>query len=607
MGPEDIVVEKVVDYFSAPKFERLSTRTEYPVQMGVYKGRADVVLLDKDKKVAAIIECKKIGYEGSGPDQLRGYLAATDTPLGIFANETDPTYWTFYENLGQNQFREITRSQFEKRVSKKGILKALKEFVRWLFPKEKPVIPPGPESIRPPERKESVYPRGNQTVQNKNWNNSVVDSSLNGNGPYYSEQNGFDWATKHLGMASLLPRHIERIIQNEVEAIESNPEWYEEEIRLQKDNKAQLEDQKHSYEGEIKQKNQELAHKKEDLAKLEIELNALIEEESNLLVDQNPVRTDPDAKPQFSWNYLITGIVATVLLVGLASYLFVFYASAVDKAFFLKEASIAGLNDIVNPVAIFEALEGRWNLFVILFPFIFLAFALALDHFWESSKQWWQKWPSLGLVILTFAFDGILAIQISQKLHDARFLTGLTEQEWIFRWNDLNIWTVLFCGFMVSLLVSILYHVTRERWKGVKPNQIATKEKEREREHKKQEAEKKAGEKKAIRIQKEIQKETLTVAMQTLQNEIDEIKDNKFPNTEQRIAEVQKTIENLSARSGVIVINRDKIEAQINQFVIGWCQFVVQRGAEQNEIENIQQTAKATLDEYYRKNLIKES
>ena len=300
------------------------------------------------------------------------------------------------------------------------------------------------------------------------------------NSPYYTEQNGFLWATNHNGSPEALPPHIKRIVNEEVER-QSNPEWYEVSIRNLRNDKSKLEDEIQNCDTEVNHRTQELAAREEDLAKLDAQLNALREEESNLTDRLHSKRNYLLGKQQRSWGHLITGIVATVLLVGLASYLFVFYASAVDKAFFLKDASVAGLNDIVNPVAIFEALEGRWNLFVILFPFIFLGFAIALDHFWESARQWQHKWPADGLAIATFIFDGILAIQISQKLHDTRVLIGLTEGEWEFRWNDLNIWTVLFCGFMVSLLVSILYHVTRERWKGVKPDRIDKEKEERTR------------------------------------------------------------------------------------------------------------------------------
>ena len=117
MTPEGIVVEAVERYFSQSKFRKFAIMKEYAIQMGSDNRRTDVVLVNSEGNLAAIAECKKIGVEGKGIDQLKSYLSATDTPLGIFANSPEPDSWNFHENLGKNRFREITtRSEFEKRV-----------------------------------------------------------------------------------------------------------------------------------------------------------------------------------------------------------------------------------------------------------------------------------------------------------------------------------------------------------------------------------------------------------------------------------------------------------------------------------------------------------
>ena len=120
MTPEGIVVEEVVRYFSNPKFQKFSIKKEYQIQMGSDNRRADVVLLNSAKHPVAIAECKRVGVEGTGLDQLKSYLSATDTRFGLFANSTNPADWDFYENLGRNQVRSITRSEFEKRVKKEN-------------------------------------------------------------------------------------------------------------------------------------------------------------------------------------------------------------------------------------------------------------------------------------------------------------------------------------------------------------------------------------------------------------------------------------------------------------------------------------------------------
>ena len=110
---EAIIVEAVVRYFSKPEFSKFYIQTEHKIQMGVDNRRADIVLLDSSENCIAMAECKRAAVGGSGIDQLKSYLCATDTQFGIFANSTDPSHWAFYENLRRNRFKEITCDQLE--------------------------------------------------------------------------------------------------------------------------------------------------------------------------------------------------------------------------------------------------------------------------------------------------------------------------------------------------------------------------------------------------------------------------------------------------------------------------------------------------------------
>ncbi len=105
------VVETVVNYF-LPILQGFFIETEYEIQMGAHKRRADVVFgVDTP---GFIVECKREGFENieDGINQLKSYLCATDTSLGIYADSTNPDDWVFYENLGKNQFSEIAWDQF---------------------------------------------------------------------------------------------------------------------------------------------------------------------------------------------------------------------------------------------------------------------------------------------------------------------------------------------------------------------------------------------------------------------------------------------------------------------------------------------------------------
>ena len=112
---EAIVVEAAVNYLS-PKLRDFFIETELEIQMGADKRRADIVLVDGRQNYAAIIECKRIGVQADGIDQLKSYLCATATPFGVFANSPEPGDWEFFENLGRNKFKNIKNDLFWKNI-----------------------------------------------------------------------------------------------------------------------------------------------------------------------------------------------------------------------------------------------------------------------------------------------------------------------------------------------------------------------------------------------------------------------------------------------------------------------------------------------------------
>ena len=731
MGPEAVVVQEVVRYFSTPRFKRFSLQREYAIQIGSYRGRADVALIDTDETLAAIVECKRSGYEGSGPDQLKSYLTASGAPLGVFANETVPASWQFYENRGPNRIKEINRSRFEARLLKRGVIRTLRNFVRSLFqqppdelpdvsspPTSPPTEPFDPPIVRPD------YPRiihigGDQPLQDAN--NVDFDPNLNGK-PYYSEASGFYWAANHHGIPECVPQHVKRIISNEELQIHSHQEQLQAEIDELVGEKNGLEAQQREYEREIGQRSQDFARKREELAGLEVQLGAPtetelnpspvealdpddtkqqldaeisqlgegkdkvqreIEEKSQMLSRKReelaglevqlgaPTETEltpaPESVPQvhakkwYSWmSGIPTGIVAsvaTVVLIALAAYLFIFYASAVDKAFFLNEDKIqqqveegtyAGVQDIVNPNALSKVFQAK-NYFVLFFPCLFLGFALALDHFWEFGKIKWV----VGLVAITFIFDVLLAIHISLKIHQAEVYIaqrlGQLEPEWTLYDNFLNILTVIFCGFVASLLVSVLYSVTRDRWAQVKqlpPQskeqemravQIADEKTQRDAQiavlnvemetlqneigpfqseigrlnEKIRSTQQKIEEWSKGQLEARIRAErspieariaVLKIEMETLQGGIDQLND-KVKTVQQRIDQCQAKIEELSDLRNKRIINGHQMELRVNRFLNGWCRFVAnsEDGAPNvsAQINRIKQVAYETLNQYY--------
>ncbi len=732
MKPEEIVVEAVRSYFLQTKFQQFSIKREDQIQFGSRFGFADLVLLDNKNKRSVIVECKRDGIEGNGIEQLKSYLSATDTPLGIFANSKEPNSWKFYKNLGQNRLKEISRIEFERQLFH-PIVRVLNFFRRVFhqpskggYTMESTVpshnsLPTKPDDKPIASPKQSIYYTGRYEPLQNEYRDDAVDPTLNGK-PYYSEQNGFYWAANHQGIAECVPQHIKRIIYHEELEIAATRDELEEEIKRLYEEKVDLEEQKIECEQLITQHTQELAEKKEEFAGLEVQLQALTltksdpipveaesddsnpelldvpnvedtpnnpiikwheneiddlihkkndleqvidektrelaskkEEVAGLEIElQGPTETELNsvvagtaadnatyAKLRVSGISRITAIISIVILCFLAIYLIFFYASAADKAFFLNTEAIqeqlaqgtyAGINDVVNPSALFKAFQGQWqewNLVVVMIPFVFLAFAIALDYFWEQGK--WGYLYAIVLGFLTLVFDVILAIQISQKIHQAKILMGQETDQWTFRINDLNMWTVIFCGFIVSLLVSITYHVMNQRCKAISPpeekseaentreSQIKSEKTQREAriavlnvemENLQSEIEQfKEKDKitqqeiiKAVRTPINSQVAVLKTEMENSQNELDQFHERSAA-IQKRIDTIQAKIEELTSHRNRRVINRSKMESQVNQFLAGWCRFVAHSEDGTSDVSvqigEIEQVAQETLDQYY--------
>ena len=761
MKPEEIVVEEVDRYFSNPKFQKFSIEKEYPIQMGSDNRRADVVLVDSAGRLVAIAECKRVGVEGQGLDQLKSYLSATATPLGIFANSTNPADWDFYENLGRNQVRSITRSEFEKRVKKENnVMQRMLDSLSRMFHRRssdqgntKPdgegskgrksgssrhgysasntksgeENQPDSESEENQPDSESIvsslgglYIKGNQPVQYE-YTDGTVLPSLNGD-PYYSEQNGFACASALRGMPEGLPDHIAVIIRNERLEIAYSREHLQTEIDSLNNEKAELETEKRGYESKIASCAEELARKKEKLARLQVQWHALVEPESHSLhpveetsdssesqfnfppeeaIPGDSVKQQIDAeikeltekkdgleqklgqkteelarkkeelavlevqthaatptelnppsiegaapvpsKQQFSVLQLIFASFTTLAVVGLLFYLFIFYSSAGDKAFGSERGSVQEkLNEIVNHAAFFQAWQEPMNLFVITFPFIFLVLAvvthLCLEH---------RRWVYLSVVLLsTLVLDAIIAVKISQNIHENKVARGLMEEGREWSLLDINILAVLFLGFAVSLLLGFGFYWVTELWKSARPHrnestafELRIKAEKNEREvqlatlrtqmenlgteidslrdniaitqqkigelHAKVEElltqQREAGEKTA-KQPLNIQLSVLKTEMENLQNEINQFEE-RLNAVQQEIQNHQTKIEALKEGRRIKLVDLNKIEWQVSQFVSGWCRYIAHSQTETDDasakIERVRQVKNDTLAQYF--------
>lgn len=156
-----------------------------------------------------------------------------------------------------------------------------------------------------------------------------------------------------------------------------------------------------------------------------------------------------------------------VILIMLTGYLFFFYVSTAYKALYNDFDKIAsGLYEGIStgsimpgPYELSEAL--RYNYLLFLIPFVFYAFGWAFHVLLELKHR--AKFIFLGLLIsITFVVDLLLALIIHNNIQSALELMGLNTKSWN---QDATFYIILFLGFLVYIIWSILLDSLLREWK----------------------------------------------------------------------------------------------------------------------------------------------
>jgi hypothetical protein len=266
----------------------------------------------------------------------------------------------------------------------------------------------------------------------------------------------------------------------------------------------------------------------------------------NLRDEIGGIRRDPSLYQKEKPNK-ISFIFGTIIEALLTVYLWIFYTSASYSAFFRKfEADdINVANSIFDAAALSKAYHDGIPSFVLVIsmPFIFLGLGYLIHKINEQKSNW--KYLQLGgLIIVTLAFDYIIAYEIVQKVYDlksAASLEKLPEYTFTNAIHDMNFWLIIFAGFVTYLIWGFLFDklmIEYEKFDVVKV-QIKIRLGEIE----------------------EVEKE-----LKIYQNKIDEL-NSKLDETEKEIKVAEEDL-------GATFFKPKEFEHIIYQFSSGWLQFV---------------------------------
>lgn len=224
-------------------------------------------------------------------------------------------------------------------------------------------------------------------------------------------------------------------------------------------------------QGEIKEQiRKDITRLETEKQKQENNLNNLQEQEKGTNkkiedydIEINNLKAEEGKKNKTANMMMWLGI---IILIPLTIYLFIFYSSTFYMGFLMDFNNVTGNLDMSTAMFYPQALSNAWNesitafCFVILVPVIFLALGFLLHIF--SAKSNVKGYMVAALVILlTFSFDCILAFKIGKTLYDIECLTklGTFPPYSISRAvNDVNIWAVIFCGFIAYIIWGFVFN-----------------------------------------------------------------------------------------------------------------------------------------------------
>lgn len=160
------------------------------------------------------------------------------------------------------------------------------------------------------------------------------------------------------------------------------------------------------------------------------------------------------------------------ILLILTVYLFIFYSSTFYSAFIHTPEDVSSA--MFDPQAIPNAFSHgiMSGLFLCTVPIIFLGLGFGLHYI--SEQQGIGKYIKSGaLVLVTLMFDCILAVAIAKGLYQvwASNIWGSAPPFTLsMAASDLNVWAVIFCGFIVYMIWAVVFDLTMTAYGDIHSN-----------------------------------------------------------------------------------------------------------------------------------------
>lgn len=214
------------------------------------------------------------------------------------------------------------------------------------------------------------------------------------------------------------------------------------------------------YTTELKGKATSILNKNEEKKELEDEVKEKEEQVEKLHQDTINVRRSPieyglDVDKRSTAKFWI-GI---SFLLPLSAYILIFYISTSYSAFFRTfDPSTSLFQGMFYPKALSKAYEdGLLELgFVIFIPFVFFALGY-LIHMFQENKGFVNVLKIIGLFIITFIFDAILAYLIDEKLYNLNKTFDSPDFNVAIAFQSVSFWLIIFAGFVSYIVWGLVF------------------------------------------------------------------------------------------------------------------------------------------------------
>ncbi|MDR1983910.1 MAG: hypothetical protein LBQ28_03695 [Prevotellaceae bacterium] len=266
------------------------------------------------------------------------------------------------------------------------------------------------------------------------------------------------WGAKQAGRVDAHPDALLPCLQSVLIYTEQKIREDVEEQERRKDEIRQeisgLEAKNNDVDTNIKSEVEKLKHEEGKIEKLQSEI-------SDIRMHPQQITKDSFTKASF--------YIGAVIISFLTIYLFVFYSSAAYSAFFKNFTPEDG---VIQAIFDAEAFFKAWNdgfaelILILTIPAVFLGLGF-LIHKFQEQKNWGKYLKIAGLVVVTFAFDFILAYEITKKLYNIEAQGAFEDMPPMtisYAFQQVNFWLIIFAGFVVYLIWGFVFSFVMDEY-----------------------------------------------------------------------------------------------------------------------------------------------